>query len=163
MCPVYVGSDDVAATARQTGVAEKSITPCNEGDVLFNCIKVVHTPGHTPGSVCFQVGEEYLISGDTLFIGSCGRVDLAESNPEAMDASLYRLSKFPDRLKVLPGHNYAAPPTSTIGKERASNFMMRQAMSNLRPEPTSATLSSCLLPDYVGAARRALLEERGKF
>ncbi len=89
------------------------------GDVA---ITAVHTPGHTPGSQCFLV-QDRLVSGDTLFIGSCGRVDLPGSNPEQMyDSLVNKLMKLDDKTVVLPGHNYAAGRTSTtIGDERKHN------------------------------------------
>jgi hydroxyacylglutathione hydrolase len=66
--------------------------------------------------------ENRLISGDTLFIGACGRCDLPGSNPEDMYYSLtQRLAKLDDRTIVFPGHNYAARPYSTIGDERRFN------------------------------------------
>ncbi len=91
----------------------------NLGDIT---ITLIHTPGHTPGSQCFLV-QDRLISGDTLFIGSCGRVDLPGSNPEQMyDSLVNKLMKLDDRTVVLPGHNYAAGRTSTtIGEERKRN------------------------------------------
>ena len=89
------------------------------GDVA---ITLIHTPGHTPGSQCFLV-QDRLISGDTLFIGSCGRVDLPGSNPEQMyDSLVNKLMKLDDKTVVLPGHNYAGGRTSsTIGDERKRN------------------------------------------
>jgi hydroxyacylglutathione hydrolase len=84
-------------------------------------ITFLHTPGHTPGSQCFLV-QNHLISGDTLFIGACGRCDLPGSNPEDMYASLtQKLAKLDDRTLVFPGHNYAARPYSTIGDEKRFN------------------------------------------
>jgi hydroxyacylglutathione hydrolase len=84
-------------------------------------ITFLHTPGHTPGSQCFLV-QNQLISGDTLFIGACGRCDLPGSNPEDMYYSLtQRLAKLDDRTIVFPGHNYAARPYSTIGDEKRFN------------------------------------------
>lgn len=84
-------------------------------------ITFLHTPGHTPGSQCFLV-QNHLISGDTLFIGACGRCDLPGSNPEDMYASLtQKLAKLDDRTIVFPGHNYASQPYSTIGDEKRSN------------------------------------------
>lgn len=88
------------------------------GDVQ---ITLIHTPGHTPGSQCFWV-QNRLVSGDTLFIGSCGRVDLPTSNPEEMYDSLTRkLMRMRDETVLYPGHNYAWKPTSTIGEERRQN------------------------------------------
>jgi glyoxylase-like metal-dependent hydrolase (beta-lactamase superfamily II) len=84
----------------------------------------VHTPGHTPGSQCFLVGNA-LVSGDTLFIGSCGRVDLPGSDPEEMYESLKLLGELPEETILYPGHNYADRPRSTIGDEKKTNMMMR--------------------------------------
>lgn len=74
----------------------------------------IHTPGHTPGSVCYYVeNEKALFSGDTLFKGSFGRVDFPYSNPQDMIDSLKKLSKLPKEVKVYPGHG----PKTTIGQE----------------------------------------------
>jgi hydroxyacylglutathione hydrolase len=84
-------------------------------------ITFLHTPGHTPGSQCFLVHDR-LISGDTLFIGACGRCDLPGSNPEDMYYSLtHKLAKLDDRTLVFPGHHYAARPYSTIADEKRFN------------------------------------------
>ena len=90
-------------------------------------VRLLHTPGHTPGSQCFLVGG-HLVSGDTLFIGSCGRVDLPGSNPADLYYSLtQKLKRLPDETVLLPGHNYAPEQTSTIGREKKSNPFMRFA------------------------------------
>ena len=87
-------------------------------------VTFIHTPGHTPGSQCFLV-EDRLISGDTLFIGSCGRTDLPGSDPTEMYYSLtQRLAKLPDATVLFPGHNYGGP-SSTLGNEKRSNPFMR--------------------------------------
>lgn len=79
-------------------------------------LEVLHTPGHTEGSVCLLDRDGgRLYSGDTLFAGSFGRVDLPGGSPEQMLASLDRLRRFDDPLAVLPGHG----PSTTIGRERA--------------------------------------------
>jgi glyoxylase-like metal-dependent hydrolase (beta-lactamase superfamily II) len=84
----------------------------------------IHTPGHTPGSQCFLV-DGCLISGDTLFIRSCGRTDLPGSDPQEMYTSLtQRLGALPEETVVLPGHNYGGSRT-TIGAEKRLNPMMR--------------------------------------
>ena len=84
----------------------------------------LHTPGHTPGSQCFLV-DGRLISGDTLFIGSCGRTDLPGSDPSEMYYSLtQRLGALPDDTLLFPGHNYGGPE-STMGDERRHNPFMR--------------------------------------
>ena len=97
------------------------------GEILVGDIpiKFLHTPGHTPGSQCFLV-DGNLVSGDTLFIGSCGRVDLPGSSPEDLWRSLTGTLKVLPRETVLyPGHNYSAEKTSTIGDERTNNPYMR--------------------------------------
>ncbi len=87
-------------------------------------ITFLHTPGHTPGSQCFLVGDR-LISGDTLFIGSCGRTDLPGSDPSEMYYSLtQRLAALPDATTLLPGHNYGGA-SSTIGDEKRQNPFLR--------------------------------------
>ena len=84
-------------------------------------IQLLHTPGHTPGSQCFLV-DNRIVSGDTLFIGSCGRVDLPGSDPEQMYFSLtQKLMALPDETILFPGHNYSDRPTSTLGAEKQSN------------------------------------------
>jgi glyoxylase-like metal-dependent hydrolase (beta-lactamase superfamily II) len=84
-------------------------------------IQLLHTPGHTPGSQCFLV-DDRLVSGDTLFIGACGRVDLPGSNPEQMYYSLtQKLMALPDETILFPGHNYSDHSTSTIGEEKQTN------------------------------------------
>jgi hydroxyacylglutathione hydrolase len=89
-------------------------------------ITFLHTPGHTPGSQCFLV-DDRLVSGDTLFIGSCGRTDLPGSDPSEMYYSLtQRLGSLPDSTVLYPGHNYGGP-TSTIGDEKRENPFMRFA------------------------------------
>jgi len=88
------------------------------GEIRFGSVRleVLHTPGHTEGSVCLLDGDGgRLYSGDTLFAGSFGRVDLAGGSEEAMVASLDRLRRLDDGLIVLPGHG----SSTTIGRERA--------------------------------------------
>ena len=88
-------------------------------------VRCVHTPGHTPGSTCYLVAGEgagWLFTGDVLFVGSCGRVDLPGSNPVEMARTLtVRLATLPPGTIVYPGHDYGVRPTSTLGEERASN------------------------------------------
>jgi glyoxylase-like metal-dependent hydrolase (beta-lactamase superfamily II) len=87
-------------------------------------IEFLHTPGHTPGSQCFLV-DGRLVSGDTLFIGSCGRTDLPGSDPTEMYYSLtQRLAALPDDTVLLPGHNYGGP-ASTLGREKRDNPFLR--------------------------------------
>ena len=82
------------------------------GDLTFD---ILHTPGHTEGSVClYEEGSGLLLAGDVLFAGSYGRTDLAGGNDEQMAASLARLVReLPETVRVLPGHG----PETTIGRE----------------------------------------------
>ena len=90
-------------------------------------VRVLHTPGHTPGSVCY-LAEDCLFSGDTLFINACGRVDLPGGDPRAMWFSLNRkLAALEDRTVLFPGHSYGERRSSTIGEQRRSNPYMRYA------------------------------------
>lgn len=108
-----------------TPIVGSNIRGVDHGDTLDVgdiAVTMIHTPGHTPGSQCFLVRDR-LMTGDTLFIGSCGRVDLPGSSPEQMyDSLTNRIMKLDDKIVVLPGHNYAAGRTSSsIGEERTSN------------------------------------------
>ena len=86
----------------------------------------LHTPGHTAGSQCFLV-DGRLISGDTLFIGACGRTDLPGSDPMEMYYSLtQRLGALPEDTILFPGHNYGGA-SSTIGQEKRQNPFLRFA------------------------------------
>jgi hydroxyacylglutathione hydrolase len=94
------------------------------GEIRFGDIRlrVLHTPGHTEGSVCLLSADDGLLfSGDTLFAGAWGRVDLPGGSPELMVESLGRLAELEDHLRVLPGHGSA----TTIGRERAWMEMVR--------------------------------------
>lgn len=89
-------------------------------------IRVIHTPGHRFDSVCYEVNGTHLLTGDTLFVGECGRVDLPGSDVDAMWRSLTQtLRALPDALVVLPGHDYGKTPTSTLGREKADNYTLR--------------------------------------
>jgi hydroxyacylglutathione hydrolase len=85
-------------------------------------IEVLHTPGHTPGSACYLMGDD-LIAGDTLFVFGCGRCDLSGGDPEQMFGTLRRLrTELPGKTILHPGHNYAPScPTSTMEKQVEDN------------------------------------------
>jgi hydroxyacylglutathione hydrolase len=85
--------------------------------------EVIHTPGHTPGSICLHIAsQDLLIAGDTLFAGSIGRTDLPGGDgPRILHSLRNRLLVLPDDTKVLPGHG----PKTTIGEERQSNPFLR--------------------------------------
>jgi glyoxylase-like metal-dependent hydrolase (beta-lactamase superfamily II) len=87
-------------------------------------ITTLHTPGHTPGSACYQVGNE-LITGDTLFVFGCGRCDLAGGDPEQMYVTLKDMAiHFPASTVIRPGHNYADRTSSTLQEQIDGNPFM---------------------------------------
>jgi hydroxyacylglutathione hydrolase len=89
-------------------------------------IKVIHTPGHTPDSICLLVDNKKLLTGDTLFVGECGRTDLLGGSSRSMYDSLFtKLLKLNDDVEVYPGHDYGSKPSSTISEERRSNYVLQ--------------------------------------
>jgi hydroxyacylglutathione hydrolase len=127
-CKIYLHKAEAPYVQKQLGLSPADYVAV-DGETTLEVgripVRLLHTPGHTPGSQCFLVGG-HLVSGDTLFIGSCGRVDLPGSNPEDLYYSLnQKLKKLPDDTVLLPGHNYAPQRTSTIGREKQSNPFMR--------------------------------------
>jgi hydroxyacylglutathione hydrolase len=98
--------------------SEPAVELAEGGVIRFGELRldVLHTPGHTAGSVSLHAADEGLLfSGDTLFAAGWGRVDLPGGSPEAMAASLARLARLEDHVRVFPGHGAA----TTIGRERA--------------------------------------------
>ncbi|SRR5581483_4560018 len=89
-------------------------------------LKVMHTPGHSKDSMCLILENQLIFTGDTLFVGNCGRTDLPGSDPEEMYHSLFdRLAMLDEKLVVYPGHNYGSAPTSTIGNEKKTNYVLQ--------------------------------------
>ena len=87
-------------------------------------IEVLHTPGHTPGSACYKLGDQ-VITGDTLFVFGCGRCDLRGGDPEQMFQTLKNLQRdLAVETLILPGHNYAEKTTSTLGEQIEGNPFM---------------------------------------
>lgn len=118
-CRVFLCQEDLALPGAMTAGPLFHTDFYKEGDRLTLAgmtFEVLHTPGHTPGSVCLHFGE-HLFSGDTLFAGSCGRTDFPGSSPAAMGRSLTRLSQLDENLKVYPGHG----ESTTIGEEKRYN------------------------------------------
>jgi glyoxylase-like metal-dependent hydrolase (beta-lactamase superfamily II) len=133
--PIHVHQVEADGLKKITGASESDLVRRESGDeiVLGEVrIRLIHTPGHTPGSQCFLVedgtGPGHLVSGDTLFLGSCGRVDLPGSDPAAMYESLHnKLARLPDETLLFPGHLYAPEPSSSIGEQKRTNPFLRVA------------------------------------
>jgi len=131
--PVHVNKLEAPGTSHVSGIAESELVSHEPGDTIelgAITIRLIHTPGHTPGSQCFLVEEAkqpgHLVSGDTLFLGSCGRVDLPGSDPEAMYHSLnHTLKSLPDETLLFPGHLYSPEGQSTMGEQKDTNPMLR--------------------------------------
>ncbi len=124
---VYVHHSEAEFLKGVKGVLEKTEdgSLIQIGSIRIRCL---HTPGHTTGGQCFLVSEDgdtkapmHLLSGDTLFVGACGRCDLPESDPRKMYESLKKIAGLPDETVLLSGHHYGELPTSTVGKEKKSN------------------------------------------
>jgi glyoxylase-like metal-dependent hydrolase (beta-lactamase superfamily II) len=99
-----------------------------DGDVISvgNAeLKVIHTPGHSPGGICLYT-PGYVFTGDTLFVEAVGRTDLPGGSWQTMyNAIKEKLFVLPDDTKVMPGHNYGRMPVSTIGHEKTHNPFIR--------------------------------------
>ena len=123
-CPVYIHREDVTLPSRHTNGEIYHTHTYGEGDVVTAAgmtFTVIHTPGHTPGSVCLLCGD-VMLSGDTLFAGTCGRTDIPPyGNPPQMRQSLARLKQLEGNYQVFPGHGHA----TTLEEERQLNPFMQ--------------------------------------
>lgn len=125
-CKVYLHKADLTLPPEMTGTTPHPTDFYDEGDtVTLDSIvfRVLHTPGHTPGSVCL-IADDVMFSGDTLFAGSCGRTDFPGSSWMQMESSLRKLHDLSGDYTVLPGHM----GSSTLERERKTNFFMMQAL-----------------------------------
>jgi len=94
-------------------------------------IKIIYTPGHTTDGICLFVDHQKLLTGDTLFVGECGRTDFPGGNSKSMYDSLFnKLRKLDDEVEVYPGHDYGAKASSTIGEEKKSNYTLQPRSLN---------------------------------
>lgn len=134
-CPVCLHEEDddffARKEIRQEVLREMGLPPPEPADIRLKDadllrvgslgIQVIHTPGHTPGSVCFRAGSN-LFTGDTLFVGAVGRTDLPGGSLETLLASIEeKLLCLPPETLVWPGHDYGETPTSTLGREMEEN------------------------------------------
>jgi hydroxyacylglutathione hydrolase len=126
---IHVHEREVPWVKRVCGLSGSDLQSHAGGDIVRVGeipVEILHTPGHTEGSACFLVAGTRLVAGDTLFVGSCGRVDLPGGDPEEMYRSLtQRLSRLPDDVVLYPGHDYGERPSATLGAQRRSNYALK--------------------------------------
>lgn len=113
---------------RVAGVARELQTVGDRSDIAIGTrgVRALATFGHTVGGTCF-LAEGYVVTGDVLFVGGCGRTDFPGGSTAALWESLQRLLALPEETRVYPGHNYGATATSTIGREALENPYLRCA------------------------------------
>ncbi len=125
---IHVQRDEADGLKKITGIADTDMVRHDSGDkVQVGEVEVtlIHTPGHTPGSQCFLV-DGRLVSGDTLFIQGCGRVDLPGADPEAMYHSLTgKLARLPAETVLYPGHHYDPRASAPLGELRKTNHYLQ--------------------------------------
>ena len=123
-CEVYIHAAESTMPPMMTAGPLYYPRTYAEGDTIAPIsgveLTVLHTPGHTPGSVCLLCGQD-LFAGDTLFAGSCGRVDLPGGNPTQMMQSLNRRASLQTDYRVHPGHG----PATTLAQEKRHNPYLR--------------------------------------
>lgn len=126
--PIWVNKHEADGLKKVTGVSDSDLRKVDDGDTLKigeREIRFLHTPGHTPGSQCFLIGDR-LVAGDTLFVRGCGRVDLPGGDPDAMYHTLTgKLAKLPKSTVLYPGHHYGPTETSTLADELEHNMYLR--------------------------------------
>jgi glyoxylase-like metal-dependent hydrolase (beta-lactamase superfamily II) len=126
--PLHVQRAEARGVKRVTGASDSDLVVHDSGDEVRIGeipVRLVHTPGHTPGSQCFLV-DGRLVAGDTLFLEGCGRTDLPGGDAEAMYESItQRLATIPDETTLYPGHLYSPEPSATMGATRRNNYVFR--------------------------------------
>lgn len=112
----------------ESSTLKHDITLIDEQKIKFgnSQLTVFHTPGHSKDSICL-VGDGKIFTGDTLFVGNCGRVDLPGGSAQELYHSLFDiLYKMDESLVLYPGHNYGSTPISTLANEKKSNFVLQK-------------------------------------
>lgn len=126
--PVHANSLELGWISETTGVGRSELVGHTGGDCLKVGaveVRMLHTPGHTPGSQCFLV-DGRLVTGDTLFLSGCGRTDLPGGDAaELYDSLVNRLARLPDDTVVYPGHLYSPAGSATLGETKERNPVMR--------------------------------------
>ncbi len=111
-----------AARVRALGALAVPVEDGARIPVGHGFVEALYAPGHAPGCVCWYLPvERILMTGDVLFVGSCGGVSYPDSDPAAMYETLRRIADLPEDVRIFPGHDYGPTPTSTVGWEVARN------------------------------------------
>jgi glyoxylase-like metal-dependent hydrolase (beta-lactamase superfamily II) len=124
---VHVNRNEAQWVRRSTGVSAGDLTEHDHDDELrvgAVPIRLLHTPGHTPGSQCFLLDGK-LVAGDTLFLQGCGRTDFPGGDPDAMYHSLRALAELTGDPLVHPGHLYSEKPLAPLSEVRRTNMVYR--------------------------------------
>lgn len=128
-CPVHVHKLEAPGVGTVTGLSKSDFVAHDSNDKIKVGaveIELLHTPGHTPGSACFRVGNA-LLAGDTLFLKGCGRVDLPGGNAEEMRRTLtQRLAKIPGDVVLYPGHAYGGEHAPLDDVRRTNPYLKMQ-------------------------------------
>lgn len=134
-CPVHANKHEVEGIKTVTGLSSSDLIAHESGDTLKVGsieIKLLHTPGHTPGSQCFCVGDA-LVAGDTLFLQGCGRVDLPGGDPDEMYYTLtQRLASLPGHLTLFPGHAYGGAHAPLSEVRQGNPYLQFQDLNTWR-------------------------------
>lgn len=111
---------------RVRGMANETVAIVDQGDIAIGTrgVRSLETFGHTAGGTVY-LADGYVVTGDVLFVGGCGRTDLAGGNTANLWRSLQRLTALPEETRVYPGHDYGTTPTSSIGRELLENPYLR--------------------------------------
>jgi glyoxylase-like metal-dependent hydrolase (beta-lactamase superfamily II) len=129
-----IGNEQVA---KLTGakIMQHTSSPLHKDSVLEDgdritfgnsTIDIIHTPGHSKDSICLILDNKMILTGDTIFVGSCGRLDLPGGSASEMFDSIYgKLINLDSELVVLPGHHYGSKKTSSIREEKENNFVFK--------------------------------------
>jgi hydroxyacylglutathione hydrolase len=134
-CPVHAHKAECPGIQKVTGLSKTDLTPHESGDrvrVGEVEVELLHTPGHTPGSLCFRI-RDAVFAGDTLFLQGCGRVDLPGGDPDEMYYTLsQRLSSLPDDTILFPGHAYGGE-SAPMGVVRQTNpYLLAENLAAFR-------------------------------
>jgi glyoxylase-like metal-dependent hydrolase (beta-lactamase superfamily II) len=124
---IHAHRAEAASIKAVTGISDGDLVLHDSGDVVevgAIGVQLLHTPGHTPGSQCFLV-DQFLVSGDTLFLSGCGRTDLPGGDPDSLYDSLRRLVALPDEVAVCPGHRYSGASTASLAAVKELNQVLR--------------------------------------